>query len=164
MPSRRTRSTLSGCHHSMMSDGPRVHLRPSRTCTGTDRPPCLEAEGIDSRSEKPTYQWFQDHDARSFLAALRRHHDRPFGEFWDEDLELGDDERDTHGKQRMMQQSTPSNSSSAGGNHDTVWRRLLVDALRTRLNLYVRAYQEANGTNDLLTDSTRPRESSLRSR
>jgi len=33
--------------------------------------------------------------------------------------------RDTHGKQRMMQQSTPSNSSSAGGNHDTVWRRLL---------------------------------------
>lgn len=87
--------------------------------------PCLEAEGIDSRSEKPTYQWFRDHDARSFLAALRRHHDRPFGEFWTKTLSSVTMKRDTHGKQRMMQQSTPSNSSSAGGNHDTVWRRLL---------------------------------------
>jgi hypothetical protein len=54
--------------------------------------PCLETEGIDPTSEKPTHQWFRDHDARAFLAALRRHHDRSFGEFWNEDLELGDNE------------------------------------------------------------------------
>jgi len=165
MPSRRTRSTLSGCHHSMMSDGPRVHLRPSRTCTGTrSPPPSKQRVSIREVRSRPT-SGFWDHDARSFLAALRRHHDRPFGEFWDEDLELGDDEEgytwettddatiDALEQFLSRRQSRYSLASSS------------VDALRTRLNLYVRAYQEANGTNDLPhTDSTRPRESSLRSR
>ena len=54
--------------------------------------PCLEAEGLDPTTEKPTHQWFRDHSVRSFLAALRRHHNRSFGEFWSEDLGLGDDD------------------------------------------------------------------------
>ena len=120
--------------------------------------PCLEAEGIDPRGEKPTHQWFRDHDARSFLAALRRHHDRSFGEFWNEDLDLGDDEEgytwattddatiDALEQFLNRRKSRYSLASSS------------VDALRTRLNLYVRAYLEANGTDDLLTPIQRDRE------
>jgi len=142
----------------MMSDGPSCSLEAFTDLYWDEIAPRLEAEGIDSRSEKPTYQWFRDHDARSFLAALRRHHDRPFGEFWDEDLELGDDEEgytwettddatiDALEQFLSRRQSRYSLASSS------------VDALRTRLNLYVRAYQEANGTNDLLTPIQRDRE------
>ncbi|EJN56873.1 tyrosine-type recombinase/integrase [Halogranum rubrum] len=113
--------------------------------------PCLEAAGIDSTSEKPTHQWFRDHDARAYLAALRRQHDRSFGEFWTEDLGLGDDdkgymwattdERTIDALERFLdrRQSRYSLATSS------------VETLRTRLNLYVRAYREANGTDDLLT-------------
>jgi site-specific recombinase XerD len=119
---------------------------------------CFEAGGIDPRGEKPTHQWFRDHDARSFLAALRRHHDRSFGKFWNEDLDLGDDEEgytwattddatiDALEQFLNRRKSRYSLASSS------------VDALRTRLNLYVRAYQEANGTDDLLTPIQRDRE------
>ncbi|WP_049894572.1 tyrosine-type recombinase/integrase, partial [Halogranum rubrum] len=112
--------------------------------------PCLEAAGIDSTSERPTHQWFRDHDARAYLAALRRQHDRSFGEFWTEDLGLGDDEGYTWATtdeqtidalERFLdrRQSRYSLATSS------------VETLRTRLNLYVRAYREANGTDDLLT-------------
>ena len=113
--------------------------------------PCLEAEGIDSTSEKPTHQWFRDHDARAYLAALRRQHDRSFGEFWTNDLGLGDDdegytwattdEQTIDALERFLdrRQSRYSLAKSS------------VETLRTRLNLYVRAYREANGTDDLLT-------------
>jgi site-specific recombinase XerD len=113
--------------------------------------PCLEAAGIDSTSEKPTHQWFRDHDARAYLAALRRQHDRSFGEFWTEDLGLGDDEegytwattdeRTIDALERFLdrRQSRYSLATSS------------VETLRTRLNLYVRAYREANETDDLLT-------------
>ncbi len=120
--------------------------------------PCLEAKGIDPTSEKPTHQWFRDHDGRPFLAALRRHHDRSFGEFWIEDLGLRDDEEgyawatadertiDTLEQFLDRRESRYSLATSS------------VDALRTRLNLYVRAYQEANGTDDLLTPIHREQE------
>ncbi|EJN57368.1 tyrosine-type recombinase/integrase [Halogranum rubrum] len=113
--------------------------------------PCLEAAGIDSTSEKPTHQWFRDHDARAYLAALRRQHNRSFGEFWTEDLGLGDDDEGytwaTTDKQTIdalerfldRRQSRYSLATSS------------VETLRTRLNLYVRAYREANETDDLLT-------------
>ncbi|WP_246084517.1 tyrosine-type recombinase/integrase [Salinadaptatus halalkaliphilus] len=120
--------------------------------------PCFEAEGIDPKREKPTHQWFRNHDARSFLAALRRHHDRSFGEFWDEDLGLGDDDDgytwatedgetiDALEKFLDRRKSRYSLSTSS------------VNTLRTRLNLYVHAYREANGTGDLLTPIQREQE------
>nr|WP_273742508.1 hypothetical protein [Natrinema soli] len=120
--------------------------------------PCLEAEGIDPTSEKPTHQWFRDHDARSFLAALRRHHGRSLGEFWKEDLELGDDDEgymwatadeETIDALEQFLNRRRSRYSLATSS---------IDALRTRLNLYVRAYREANGTDDLLTPIQRERE------
>jgi len=120
--------------------------------------PCLEAEGIDPRGEKPTHQWFRDHDARSFLAALRRHHDRPFGEFWNEDLELGDDEE---GYTWATTDDTTINALEQFLNRRKSRYSLAtssVDALRTRLNLYVRAYREANGTDDPLTSIQRDQE------
>lgn len=120
--------------------------------------PCLEAEGIDPTTEKPTHQWFRDHGVRSFLAALRRHHDRSFGEFWNEDLSLGDDddgytwatsdEQTVDALERFLdrRQSRYGLSTSS------------VETLRTRLNLYVRAYSEANNTDDLLTPIQRDRD------
>jgi site-specific recombinase XerD len=120
--------------------------------------PCLEAEDIDPSSEKSTHQWFRDHDARAFLAALRRHHDRSFGEFWNEDLGLGDDEESytwattddaTINALKQFLNRRKSRYSLATSS---------VDALRTRLNLYVRAYREANGTDDLLTPIQRDQE------
>jgi len=113
--------------------------------------PCLEAEGMDPATEKPTHQWFRDHGARSFLAALRRHHNRSFGEFWSEDLELGDDnegyawatadEQTVDALERFLDRRQSRYGLSASS----------IDTLRTRLNLYVRAYREANETDDLLT-------------
>ena len=113
--------------------------------------PCLKADGIDPTNEKPTHQWFREHNARSFLAALRRHHDRSFGVFWAENLGLGEDEAgytwDTTDEKTIealeqfldRRESRYSLATSS------------IETLRTRLNLYVRAYREANGTDDLLT-------------
>jgi len=120
--------------------------------------PCFEAEGLDTTTEKPTHQWFRDHGVRSFLAALRRHHDRSFGEFCSEDLGLGDDddgytwatsdEVTVDALERFLdrRQSRYGLSTSS------------VDTLRTRLNLYVRAYREANDTDDLLSPIQRDRD------
>ncbi len=120
--------------------------------------PCLEAEGIDPKSEKPTHQWFRDHDARSFLAALRRHHDRSFGEFWNEDLALADDDEgyvwatDDQETIDALEEFLERRKSRYGLSTSS------VNTLRTRLNLYVRAYREANGTGDLLTPVKRQQE------
>jgi len=120
--------------------------------------PCLKAEGIDPSTEKPTHQWFRDHDSRSFLAALRRHHGRSFGEFWNTDLGLGNNddgyswatsnEQTVDALERFLdrRQSRYGLSTSS------------VDTLRTRLNLYVRAYREANDTDDLLSPIQRNRD------
>ncbi|WP_254280789.1 tyrosine-type recombinase/integrase [Haloarcula marina] len=112
--------------------------------------PCLEAEGIDPESEKPTHKWFRDHDARAFLAALRRHHDRSFGEFYDEYLGLGSeegyswstsDEKTVEALEKFLDRRKSRYSLASSS----------VDTLRTRLNLYVRAYSEANETDDLIS-------------
>lgn len=119
--------------------------------------PCLEAAGLDPRSDRPTHQWFRDHGARAFLAALRRHHGRSFGEFWNEDLDLGDaegyawattDEGTIDALERFLERRESRYGLASSS----------VATLRTRLNLYVRAYREANGTDDLLTPVRRDRE------
>ncbi|MFC7237026.1 tyrosine-type recombinase/integrase [Saliphagus sp. GCM10025317] len=120
--------------------------------------PCLEAEGIDPTCEKPAHKWFRDHDARAFLAALRRHHDRSFGEFWKEDLGLGNDDEGYSW--------ATADEATIDALEEFLDRRKSryslaessVDALRTRLNLYVRAYRKANDTDDLLTPIQRDRE------
>jgi len=102
----------------------------------------------------------RDHSSRLSVAIMTARL-----EFWNEDLDLGDDEEgytwattddatiDALEQFLNRRKSRYSLASSS------------VDALRTRLNLYVRAYQggERDGRPPH-TDSTGPRESSLRSR
>ena len=120
--------------------------------------PCLEAEGLDPRTEKPTHQWFRDNGVRSFLAALRRYHDRSFGEFWREDLGLDDDDTSypwaTSDEQTIeaLERFLDRRQSRYGLSTSS------VDTLRTRLNLYVRAYEAANDTADLLSPIHRERD------
>ena len=113
--------------------------------------PCLEAEGLDSTTEKPTHQWFRDHNARAFLAALRRHHGRSFGEFWAGELGLGDEE--TGYTWATTDDATIDALEQFLDRRKSRYSLAIssVDTLRTRLNLYVRAYREANETDDLLT-------------
>ena len=122
--------------------------------------PCLEADERDPETDRPGHEWFRRHGARSFLAALRRHHDRSFGEFWLTDLGLGDgetgyswateDERTIDALERFLDRRRSRYDLASSS----------VDALRTRLNLYVRAYARANGTDDLLEPVLRDGETS----
>ncbi len=121
--------------------------------------PCLEAEGLDlsTRRNQPT--------SGSVITVCGRS-SQPCadtttglsGEFWSEDLGLGDDddgyswassdEQTVDALERFLdrRQSRYDLSTSS------------VDTLRTGLNLYVRAYTEANGTADLLTPIQRDRD------
>lgn len=112
--------------------------------------PRLEAEGRDPETHRPTHQWFRDEGLRAFLAALRRHHDRSFGDFWCEDLGLGDDEgydwATDHAETReALERFLDSRRTRHAVSEST------IETKRRRLNLYARAYREANGTDDLLS-------------
>jgi site-specific recombinase XerD len=117
--------------------------------------PRLEVGGKDPETHRPSHQWFRDEGLRAFLAALRRHHDRSFGDFWREDLGLGDD-----GTDRYDWATDDSDTREAlkrfldrrRTRHDL--RESSVETKRRRLNLYVRAYREANDTDDLLAAVT----------
>ena len=112
--------------------------------------PRLEAEGRDSTTHRPTHEWFGEEGLRSFLAALRRHHDRSFGEFWRDDLDLGDEsgydwatrhDETREALERFLDRRQRRHAVSES----------TIETKRRRLNLYVRAYREANGTDDLLS-------------
>ncbi|NHN61353.1 MULTISPECIES: hypothetical protein [Halorussus] len=113
--------------------------------------PRLEAAGRDPETHRPTHQWFREKGLRAFLAALRRHHDRSFGEFWREDLGLGDEDPgyDWATDHDPTVEAVRSFLESRRSRHSL--RESSIAAKRTRLNLYVRAYREANGDDDLLS-------------
>lgn len=102
--------------------------------------------------DRPSHQWFRDEGLRSFLAALRRYHDLSFGEFWSEVLERSDDSESGY------EWYTNDPDTIEALEHFINRRRerhaglseASIEALRRRLNLYVRAYVEANGDDDLL--------------
>ena len=118
--------------------------------------PRLRAEGKDPES-RPSHQWFRERGLRSFLTALRRHHDRTFGEFWAEDLGYGDDSgydwATGHG---ATVDALEGFLDRRRERHDL--RRSSVEAKRRRLNRYVRAYVAANGEHDLLAPVSRDAE------
>lgn len=112
--------------------------------------PRLEAAGRDPTTERPTHEWFERRGARSFLAALRRHHGRSFGTFWREDLGFGEGDggyswATAHGETINALERFLDRRRSR---YDLAQSSL--EALRTRLNLYVRAYGAANESDDLL--------------
>ena len=123
-----------------------------------DVAPCLEAQGRDPTVDKPTHQWFRDNSARSFPAALRRHHDLSFGEFWTDTLDLGDDSSG-YAWATADEQTVDALEGFLDQRHSRYSLSLSsVDTLRTRLNLYVRAYTAANDSDDLLSPIHRNRD------
>lgn len=117
--------------------------------------PVLESDGLDPETEKPTHDWLSDHGARSYVAALRRHHDRSFGQFWAEDLGLGDDDAGydwatTHDETVDALETFLDQRGRRYGLADSS-----VAALRGRLNTYVDAYTTCNDTEDLLAPVAR---------
>ncbi len=117
--------------------------------------PLLAADGRDPERDRPTHQWLRENDLRPMLYALREHHDRTFGAFWSEDLgrstaDAGYDWATDHGP------TVEALESFLASRRD---RKELaassIDTLRYRLNRYVRAYREENGTGDLVTPVAR---------
>lgn len=121
--------------------------------------PRLRTDGYDPETHKPTHQWFRDRGLRGFLAALRRHHDRSFGEFWSDDLELGTDESgyDWDTDDTATIDALDGFVASRRSRHDLTESSL--SAKRRRLNLYARAYRRANSTDDLLSPVARDADS-----
>ncbi|ESP86950.1 tyrosine-type recombinase/integrase [Candidatus Halobonum tyrrellensis] len=115
--------------------------------------PRLDGEGKPP-DHRPTHEWFRERGLRSFLAALRRHHDLSLGEFWTEVLgheEAGyewnsDHEGTVDALDRFVERRRKRHADLADAS---------VDTLRRRLNLYVRAYAAANGDDDLLSPVAR---------
>ncbi|WP_323677337.1 tyrosine-type recombinase/integrase [Halorubellus sp. PRR65] len=113
------------------------------------------ADGIDVETEKPTYSWLDDNGYRRFVAALRRHHDQPFDEFWSSliapDAAAWDYDWGT-GDQRTieaLEHFLDRRASRYGLSESS------VDTLRYRLNGYVRAFKLANDHARLLASVAR---------
>lgn len=113
--------------------------------------PVMEADGLDPGREKPTHSWLRDHDFRPLLYALRKYHGSTFGDFWSADLglepeESGYDWATEHKRTIEALKSFLTSRRERKGLADSS-----IDTLRYRLNRYVRAYREENGTDDLVT-------------
>ncbi|RRJ29505.1 tyrosine-type recombinase/integrase [Halocatena pleomorpha] len=117
--------------------------------------PSMREEGLDPETERPTHEWLSAHGFRGLIYALREYHDRTFGEFWADDLEL--DERDdsydwgtTHDPTVDLLEAYLESRSERGDLSASS-----TDTLRYRLAHYVRAYQSVNDTDDLLAPVAR---------
>lgn len=117
--------------------------------------PRLRTDGYDPETHKPSHQWFRNRGLRAFLAALRRHHDYSFGEFWSDDLELAEDDADYEWDtdDTATLDALRGFVESRRSRHDLTESSLA--AKRRRLNLYARAYRNANDTDDLLSSVAR---------
>jgi len=112
--------------------------------------PMMETDELDPKREKPTHSWLRDHGFRPLLYALREYHDRTFAEFWREDLgaeavESGYDWATDHERTIEALESFLTSRRKRKGLADSS-----IDTLRYRLNRYVAAYCEENGTDDLV--------------
>jgi len=87
--------------------------------------PCLEAEGIDPTTEKPTHQWFRDHGVRSFLRPCADTTTGLSGSFGARISGSVTTMTATLGRPRMIEQSTHSNDSWIVDSLGMVFRRLL---------------------------------------
>lgn len=120
--------------------------------------PAMEADGLDPTSEKPTHAWLREHDFRPLLYALREYHDSTFGDFWSDDLglepeETGFDWATDHERTIDALESFLTSRRERKGLADSS-----IDTLRYRLNRYVRAFRDENGTDDLVTPVARDSE------
>ena len=133
--------------------------------------PLLRADGLVPERDRPTYEWLRERDLRPMLYALREYHDRTFSEFWSRDLgcEVTESGRDGSAADADGR-SSHSNYDWATDDRRTVEaleaflasrrdRKGLaessIETLRYRLDRYVRAYGEVNGTDDLVAPVAR---------
>lgn len=112
--------------------------------------PALRDDGLDPETDRPTHDWLRDNGFRSLLYALRKHHDKTFGQFWTEDLDLED--ADDYDWSTTDEQTLEALNSFLDSQRN---RAELADSsirtLRYRLDRYIRAYRAANDTDDLMT-------------
>jgi integrase len=115
--------------------------------------PAMEADGLDSEAEQPTYEWLNDKGFRRFIYTLQEHHDTTVTEFCKQDLGLEppgfdwqiDDGDTVDALERYLDRQQQRKS----------WSDSTVDAHRSRLARYVRAYASVNDTDDLLSPVSR---------
>jgi integrase len=110
--------------------------------------PAMRADGLDPETEQPTYEWLNDNGFRRFIYTLQEHLDTTVTEFCKQDLDLEfqryeweinhQDTVDALERYLDRQQQRKS------------WSDSTVDAHRSRLGRYVRAYAVVNDTDDLL--------------
>lgn len=116
--------------------------------------PAFERAGHDPETERPTHAWLSDNGFRGLVYSLREYHDRTFGEFWADDLQLsqnegyewGIDHEETIALLEAYLDSRRKRGNLSPSSEDT---------LRYRLASYVRAYATANETPDLVTPVSR---------
>ncbi|WP_324664405.1 site-specific integrase [Haloarcula sediminis] len=115
--------------------------------------PAMRADGLDPETEQPTYEWLNEHGFRTLLYTLQEHHDTTFSAFWRKDLGLDpagfdwqiDDGATVDAFERYLDRQQQRKS----------WSESTVDAHRSRLARYGRAYAAVNDTDDLLSPVAR---------
>ena len=117
--------------------------------------PLLEADGLAPDTDRPTYEWLRERGLRPMLYALREHHDRTFAEFWSEDLGRATSEAEYDWATDHDQTVEALDSFLASRRERKGLAASSIDTLRYRLNRYVRAYRDENGTGDLVTPVAR---------
>jgi site-specific recombinase XerD len=117
--------------------------------------PKLKASGKDPQRERPTHEWLRANGLRPLLYALRANHDRTFAQFWSEDLGLEGEDSEYEwatGDERTVE---ALESFLASRRDRKGLAESSIETLRYRLNRYVRAYRDENGTDDLVTPVAR---------
>jgi len=117
--------------------------------------PKLEMAGHDAQRERPTHRWLREHGLRPMLYALRAHHGRTFSEFWATDLGLEPVETGPDWATDDTRTVDALESFLASRRERKGLAPSSIETLRYRLDRYVRAYRDENGTGDLLTPVAR---------
>ncbi|MDS0261426.1 site-specific integrase [Haloarcula sp. S1CR25-12] len=115
--------------------------------------PAMRADGLDPETDQPTYDWLNDNGFRRFIYTLQEHHDTTVTEFWEQELGLEsrgyewavDHEDTVDALERYLDRQQQRKS----------WSESTVDAHRSRLGRYVRAYAAVNETDDLISPVAR---------
>lgn len=115
--------------------------------------PAMRADGLDPDTEQPTYEWLNDHGFRRFIYTLQEHHNSTVTEFCRRDLGLEprgfdweiDDGATVDALERYIDRQQQRKS----------WSESTVEAHRSRLARYVRAYATVNEADDLLSPVAR---------
>ncbi|QLG29886.1 site-specific integrase (plasmid) [Halorarum halophilum] len=116
----------------------------------TEVEPALQADGLDSATERPTYTWMVEHGFSGFIKALRRDHGLTPTEFYDR-IDVGTTEAEDeywgieHDLVRNLLSSYIDELLNRRGHPETT-----VYPLRSRLKKYVQVYAEVNETADFV--------------